>query len=642
MTETTQRAAPAVSHQAKATIGRDPRLDEAVRLHGTGDVAGAEAACRTVLQQEPRNATALLMLAEFALGRADAEAARKLIDEALRYEPDLALGHFALGRANHLQGRLVLARDAYGRAAALMPRLAVAHSNLGLVLFDLKDYAGALASAQRALALQPNDARTHLLAGNAMAELGQKRAAIPVLRRAIELDPRLAAAHNRLGWLLQAGEDFEGAVACFRRAIVVQPDLALAHFRLGRALDSLGRSEEAIAAFRQAIALQPNLDAPWNGLGALYRGIGRFDEAAACFRRALELNPTSSIALRNLSVCEVGSGAEAEAAAMAALADDPQAGRPERIKGSFAVAKWLDDAGRYDEAFTRYVQANALCREEERDADARFDVAELRREVDLLAETFTHDFFAARRGWGVRSEVPVFIVGLFRSGTTLVEQIAASHKLVFGAGELSESRAMAKALMASPPAALDWAEADLRGIAARHLAYLRSKAPTAARIIDKHPENVFSLGLVACLFPEARIVFCHRDPRDAALSCFMQQFAKGQPFSSDLADCAHRWIETERAARLWRELLPLRMLDIQYETLVGDLEGQSRRLIEFLGLDWDPACLDFHETERSVRTFSAWQVRQPIYTSSVGRWKNYERHLGPMLDVFREAGVALD
>jgi hypothetical protein len=201
---------------------------------------------------------------------------------------------------------------------------------------------------------------------------------------------------------------------------------------------------------------------------------------------------------------------------------------------------------------------------------------------------------------------------------------------------------MHRALMQTPEDAGKLVEDGILRGAKAHLERLRAKAPDALRVIDKNPDNIFSLGLIATLFPDARVVFCHREPRDGALSCFVQAFSKHQPFASDLADCARRWVETERLSRLWRDRLPLRMLDIQYETLVGDLEGQSRRLIEFLGLDWDPACLKFHETERSVKTASTWQVRQPIYTSSIGRWRNYERHIGPMLDVFRERGVELD
>jgi tetratricopeptide (TPR) repeat protein len=642
MSEVTRRAGHRPSPQTAPGFSRNPDLAAAARFHATGDSARAEAACRKVLAGEPTNATALLMLAELALGRNEIDPAMALIRQALEHQPNLPLAHFALGRALHTAVRLEEACAAYRQAVALRPNFATAHCNLALVLFDLKDYPGSLNAARRALELDPRVAETHMAVGNAMSEMNQPQLAVAALRRAVEINPNLADAQQSLGRMLQLGNDFEGAIACYRKAIGLKPSMVLAHYRLGTALQHLERNDEAIATFRRAIELDPGLDASWNALGTVQRSIGRFDEAANSFRRALELNPNSGVALRNLSMCETRPGDDAELTSMAVIADDPAIPSEDRVSAAFGMGKWLDDAGRYDEAFARYVQANALCRKNELDSGARFDPAALTREVDDLARTFGPDFFAARAGWGVPSEVPVFIVGLFRSGTTLVEQIAASHPAVHGAGELSEIRTMTAALMKAPGDAVKLVEEGIRRGAGAHLERLRAKAPDALRVIDKNPDNIFSLGLIATLFPEARVVFCHREPRDGALSCFVQAFSKRQPWASDLADCARRWHETERLSRLWRDRLPLRMLDIQYETLVGDLEGQSRRLIDFLGLDWDPACLRYHETERAVKTASTWQVRQPIYTSSIGRWRNYERHIGPMLEVFRTAGVALD
>jgi hypothetical protein len=215
-----------------------------------------------------------------------------------------------------------------------------------------------------------------------------------------------------------------------------------------------------------------------------------------------------------------------------------------------------------------------------------------------------------------------------RSGTSLVEQIAASHSRVFGAGELTNIGEASAELGDTP-----WTQAAVRRVADAHLERLRALGGGADRVIDKLPDNIFMLGVIATLYPGARIIFCRRDPRDIGLSCFFQKFSAGLlTFSYDLADCGKRIRETERIAAHWHRVLPLRYLDIQYESLVADLAGESRRLIEFLGLAWEPACLDFHRTERTVRTASAWQVRQPLYSRSVGRWRHYERHLGLLLE----------
>jgi hypothetical protein len=217
-----------------------------------------------------------------------------------------------------------------------------------------------------------------------------------------------------------------------------------------------------------------------------------------------------------------------------------------------------------------------------------------------------------------------------RSGTSLVEQIAASHSCVFGAGELRNIGEAAKEL--GPVSAL-WERVAVRRVADAQLARLRGLGGRGDRVIDKLPDNVFMLGVIATLYPRARIIFCRRDPRDIGLSCFFQKFSVGLlMFSYDLADCGKRIRETERIAAHWHRALPLRCLDIQYESLVTDLEGESRRLIEFLDLKWEPGCLDFHRNKRTVQTASAWQVRQPLYNRSLRRWRHYERHLGPLLE----------
>jgi hypothetical protein len=230
------------------------------------------------------------------------------------------------------------------------------------------------------------------------------------------------------------------------------------------------------------------------------------------------------------------------------------------------------------------------------------------------------------------SELPVFVVGMPRSGTTLVEQICASHSRVFGAGELGDIIRL-DGILNRPDVACSTEKLHetAQRLAKEHIIKLYGQAKGALRVVDKMPDNILLVGLIARLFPRARIIWCSRDNRDIALSCYFQMFApEAQHFSYDLADCGHRARLVGRLARHWMTLLPSRMIEVNYEALVDDLEGQSRRLIEFLGLDWESACMDFHRTERPVVTVSYWQVRQPLYQSSMGRWRNYEKHLGPL------------
>ena len=307
---------------------------------------------------------------------------------------------------------------------------------------------------------------------------------------------------------------------------------------------------------------------------------------------------------------------------------------PDRIVAGFALGRLLDNADRYDEAFARYRVANALVKETNDTAGIRFDYAAFRRRVDLLIEHQTGTSLSTPIG--PASELPVFIVGMPRSGTTLTEQIVASHSQVFGAGELQDIGRIADGLtQGSREVAAHQADAELAmRLAHAHLSRLTAQAAGASRIIDKMPDNVLHLGLIALLYPKARVIFCTRNAYDISLSCYFQLFSQGlHPFAYDLADCGRRTREVNRLITHWQTALPLRMHIVNYETLVADLETESRRLIDFLGLPWEPACLDFHRTERTVTTVSHWQVRQPLYTRSVGRWRHYQEHLNPLFEV---------
>src|SRR6266436_6682358 len=384
---------------------------------------------------------------------------------------------------------------------------------------------------------------------------------------------------------------------------------ATEHHSRATSLRLAGDMKGAVENYKQVLALVSDSATTWNELGTALRSLGRFDEAVNCFRHALVLKPDLADAYRNLALGEQLSADSSELASITAL----------------------DDAGRFDEAFTAYERANSMYRAARAAAGDWFDAVALSRQVDEIIAVFTPEFFAKVAGWGARSEVPVFIVGMPRSGTSLVEQIAASHSRVSGAGELLHIGRMYGDF--GPPSdghgpELRWEETVIRRAAGGHLQRLREIGSDAERVIDKMPDNVLCLGLVATLYPQARIILCRRDPRDVALSCFFQKFTPGMlGFSYDLADCGRRQVQIDRLLEHWRRVLPIPMLEVDYEKLVADLAGESQKLVSFLGLEWEPACLEFHRTQRTVATASGWQVRQPLYDPSVGRWRNYERHL---------------
>jgi tetratricopeptide (TPR) repeat protein len=604
-------------------------LTAALDHHRAGRLDRAESLYRKFLRKAPGHPDALHLLGVLAAKRGDHDEAILLIGKALAVAPNFAEGHSNLGNALRAAGRFTEACASYRRAITLRPDFAAAHSNLGLVLCDQGHFAEAVTNCERATALDPHSVEAQANLGDVLRRSGRVDAAEKSLGQAAQLDPGSADLQIKLASVLFERRRFEAAAACYRRAIEIDPGLVAAHRGLATSLRSAGDIDAASAGYRDALALSPGEAPLWNDLGRCFLALGRFDEAVEAFRRALAIDPDYSDAYRNLATCRMLPANDPELARIAALAARTDLPDEERAAAGFAVAKALDDADRYEDAFLAYDSANRFYRAARATAGDAFDAEDLARQIDRSIVNFTPDFFATVSGWGNPSDLPVFIVGMPRSGTSLVEQIAATHSRVFGAGEL---RHIGEAAAALGPVDAPWTQAAVRQAADAHHKRLIRLGAGADRVIDKLPDNIFMLGVIAMLYPAARVIFCRRDPRDIGVSCYFQKFSAGLlTFSYDLADCGKRIRETERLAAHWRRVLPLRWLEIQYEALVADLEGESQRLIEFLGLAWEPACLDYHKTGRVVQTASAWQARQPLYHRSVARWRNYERYLGPLL-----------
>ncbi len=610
-------------------------LQAAVRQHQTGRLEDAAAGYRRVLAEVPEDPDALHLLGLIALSAGDSERAIGLIRRALAVLPNFPAGHGSLGNALRAAGRATEAQDSYRRAIALDPNDAAAHHNLAFLLCEQGDSANALTSARRAVELAPALAEAHNTLGHTLRGLRQFPAAEAALRRAVQLEPNAERYTNLAHVLADLGRS-EEAERCYQRALEREPTFAAAHYGLGIRLYQRGEVAAAADRYRQATVLNPRHAAAWQGLGSALRALGHIEEAVEAFRRALAADPDFSEAYRDLAACAAlpADGSEAaRASALAARADQsPEA----RAAAGFALGKALDDAGRFEAAFAAYEEANRLYRGVLAASGVRFDGEALRRAVDEAIATFHSSYFTAVAGWGNPSEWPVFIVGMPRSGTSLIEQIVASHSQVAGVGERPDIGRLA-AEFAAAVAAGD--RTRIRSLADGHVSRLRGLGGGALRIADKMPDNLFQLGLIATLFPGARVIFCRRDPRDVCLSCYFQRFAAGRlPFAYDLADCARRFIETERLAAHWTRVLPLRWHEVWYEDVIADLHGESQRLIAFLGLGWEPGCLEFHRTQRVVATASAWQVRQPLYDRSVGRWRHYLRHLAPLGELLTRPG----
>jgi hypothetical protein len=333
-------------------------------------------------------------------------------------------------------------------------------------------------------------------------------------------------------------------------------------------------------------------------------------------------------ALAGLTACEKIAADAAEAIELADIAPKLRPDSREYGMVEHALGKIAENSGDYAAAFGHFGRANAA-------AEFPFDLGILRLRYGTQRAIFTREFLSARRNFGCESEKPVFIVGMPRSGTTLTEQIIASHPAAAGAGESPMIRRIARNLGigADLPAAARAAAAldagSTQRLAESYLAALPPASGTALRVTDKMPLNFEHLGLIALLFPQARIIHCRRDPLDVCVSCFTNPM-KAEATPGDIAGLGSYYREYARLMEHWRAVLPMPIFESQYEDLVESFEERARALIAFVGLPWDPACLSFYETERSVFTPSAMQVRQPIYKSSVGRWRRYEKHLGPL------------
>jgi tetratricopeptide (TPR) repeat protein len=450
--------------------------------------------------------------------------------------------------------------------------------------------------------------------------------------RAVALRPDLAEAHHGLGVVLRDLDRLDQAIASYRRALALAPEAADLHRDLAVALRLQGRSEEAEASGRQAQSLDPASAATMVLLADIEADRGRFDAAEALLRRALSIQPASPEALAGIARLRRMTPDDGEwlsqAQALAASGLTPRREVPLR----YAIGKYFDDLGHYPQAFAQFQRANELTRAYR----AGHDRQRLTRGVDACIAAYPRAEPGSVANDADASARPVLIVGMLRSGTSLAEQILASHPQAFGAGELIYwSRAAQGGAALEAGAAGD---ARLAGLASGYLQRLAELAPDALRVLDKMPANFQHLGLIHRALPNARFIHMRRNPIDTCFSIYCQHFEATHSYANDLGDLAHAYGEYLRLMRHWRQLLPSdRLLEVRYEGLVDDPEACSRRMLEFIGLDWDPRCLAFERTERSVITASKWQVRQKINRQSVERWRHYQAYVGPLLALLESA-----
>ena len=563
-----------------------------------------------------------------ALGRRDeAMAAWRA---ALALAPGLAPAHYQLGLALQEEGELQAARLHLQQAAPGHPAASAAYARL---LAALDETEAANAAYAEALALAPEDAVLHSDAGGALAATGAFEQAITLFTRAIALQPGLAAAHNNLGNALSALERWPEAISAYRAALALEPDFAEVHGNLGTAALEQLQVREALAHFDAALAISPEAAAYHAFRGRALMLLGDLDAARAAYAQAVRLAPDRPEYYNGLATTQQLEADDPAFHALLGLAEtiEDQA-LSARIALHFALHRSLEHQGRHEQAFAHLLQGNALRR-----PLIPYEEARTARYFARVESVFGPEVLRRAAPVPKVPDVPIFILGMPRSGSTLVEQILASHRQVFGGGELmylaETATTLAPSGLAYPENVLARSDAELAAAGNAYRARLRALAPQAPRITDKMPSNFLHIGLLRLILPGARIIHTRRNPVDTCLSCFAQTFGEGQPFANELGELGRHYRAYDRLMAHWRgQLPPGTMLEVDYEAVVTDFKPQVRRILEFCGLDWDPACLDFHEHKRPVMTASAAQVRQKLYTHAAGRARPYGALLQPLLD----------
>jgi tetratricopeptide (TPR) repeat protein len=702
--EAAQVAAPAAP--AALSPGQALMLAEQKRQHGF--IGDADELTRRAAAAEPHNAEAAHMLGILAHQSARLAEAIEHVRRAIAIKPDVALYHANLGEMCRIAGRVDEALAAGRRALELNPDYAGAHSNVGIALFDQGKFEEALTHYDRAVALEPDFAQAHSNRGNALQRLKRFADAEPSYRRALELQPDFADAWNNLGTCLRelkrpaeaetvyrkalhlgpnspdtldnlalAVKDLERldeAAELMRRALTIEPRLDKFHVHyaailvdqkkieeaagalerglalnpnnhdaynlMGRVAFERGELRDSLTHYRRALTLKPDLADAYNNMGNALKELGQLDEAHNAFLQSLQLDPEITGVYVNLADSMKFAAGDAHLAAMERLAAKNEGlSKTDRMQLDFALSKAYADLKDYDRSF-QHLSAGSAAKRKTIDYDESATVALF----DRIEAIFTRETMTQKSGGGDPSPMPIFVIGMPRSGTTLVEQIIASHPQVHGAGELQTFNDLILKVRGADGNIIPYpdflgaiAPAALAQLGAQYIAEVRRLAAKdgradVERITDKMPSNFYFAGLIHLALPNSKIIHTLRDPVDTCVSCFSKLFTGEQNHTYDLGELGRYYKRYERLMAHWRRVLPAgRILDVRYEEVVADLEGQARAIIAHCGLPWDDRCLSFHRTERAVRTASASQVRQPIYQSAIGRWRVYEKHLGPLL-----------
>ena len=632
----------------------------------SGNADMAAEMCDLSLEKYPGDANLLCLSARANIALKKFAQAKSRLEEAIRIHPDFAVAHETYGDLLILEGRPRDALKPYEQAMRLDPARAIIHDKIDRARHLGENLPNANRQRQprtrmpfadeiekAAQLMREDDPRSaemiyrdiltkdpdhveaaRLLAGIASSRKKYRDAEI-LLKRAVQKAPAYSRAWVELANVQRELQHLDDALVSAREVLKLEPDKAESHILFASAIGMVGNHEEAIRAYEKALQIAPNKAGAACGMAHHLKTIGLQDEAIANYRRAIATKPDHAEAYWSLANLKTFRFDNAEIAAMESLLADEDLPDESRSQLHNALGLHYEACKEYERAFSHFRECNRYRRMAE-----TYDPVDTEDTYGRIIETFTPDFFAERQQAPDADVTPILVVGLPRSGSTLIEQILASHSQVDGTHELSDLQRTVQAVCKSVhrrkrfPEALTNLSADgWRKLGKDYLERTRIHRGTAPFFVDKNPNNFIYAGVLRMALPNARIIDARRHPLDSCFGSFKQLFASGQPFTYDLTELGEYYLQYRRLMDHWQESLPGFVLEVHYEDVVADLEAQVRRILDFCGLPFEERCLRFHETERAVKTASSEQVRRPIYSSSVNLWRNYESHLEELIHI---------
>ncbi len=643
----------------------------------SGRLAQAESMFNAVLSADPKNIDAMQLLGITLPQMGRPLEGEKLLRKAIRRNGKIARLHYNLGLVLEVQGKLKEAVMAFREAIKLEPKDEWPRVNLSVVYGKLNRLEEAIECCRRVLQINPNNVAALANLGQFLWRQGDSDGAKQVLQQALQQQPNMVQALANLGAVLFSERELEQAEELLRRAVALggrdqeilgnlagvllakgeggeseaielcrdvvtaNPNSPDAQFNLGRALEYTEQWDEAMTAYSRSLELHPGFTEAMIGLAQADMVMGRFDDARDLCFDVLQTQPKSLQAYSLLLNLEGPEWIQQNLDKIEELYREKGKSEGEKRKLAFALAKYSEMQGQYDKAFNHLEEGNRLRR-------TTFDYA---TDIDqtffnAIKDVFSGEFFRQREDHGSSEKTPIFIIGMPRSGTTLTEQILASHSQVFGAGELTFvqqmliERCKPSSIQQFPEITASMQRDGFESMALQYLDLIKARSGKSLRVTDKMPHNFVNLGVIRLMFPHAKVIHCRRNPIDNCLSIYKQDFTSLHKYAYDLEELGSYYLLYNDLMEHWRNTLPEGyMLDLVYEDMVADQEGMSRRLLEFCDLPWEDGCLEFHTTERAVKTASQAQVRRKIYSDSVKLWQRYEEQLQPMIRILQDGGV---